>query len=232
MGLASHAVCAVPSAVAFTPADLSPAFWYDASNSGSITLNGSNVSQWNDLSGNSRHLTQGTAASQPAYVSAGQNGLNIVTFDGVDDALSRATTPALSQPFSIWMAMKFTTVTAGYRPISSGSTVQVLLSGSNLQLFAGTSATAAGTESTTAVVYGMVFNGSTSILRRNGVADANSGSLAVSTGSIAGLSLASRGGTAFFSALSVFEVVGVAGQISAGSMTSLEAYLKAKWGTP
>lgn len=54
--------------------------WYDASVASSVTLNGSNVSQINDLSGNERRLLQATAASQPAYVSAARNGKNAMRF--------------------------------------------------------------------------------------------------------------------------------------------------------
>lgn len=38
-----------------------------------ITLNGSNVSQWNDFTGNGRHLTQATSSRQPGY---GSNSVN------------------------------------------------------------------------------------------------------------------------------------------------------------
>ena len=58
----------------FSPANI-PGLraWYDASVASSVTLNGSTVSQWNDLSGNGFHLTQTTAANQPTWVS---NALN------------------------------------------------------------------------------------------------------------------------------------------------------------
>jgi hypothetical protein len=57
--------------------------WLDASNTGSITLNGSNVSQWSDLSGNSNNATQSSGSLQPGYPSANtQNGLNGVQFPG------------------------------------------------------------------------------------------------------------------------------------------------------
>ena len=45
------------------------------------------ISQWDDSSGNARHLTQGTAASRPSGT-AGSHA----TFDGVDDHLSIANT--------------------------------------------------------------------------------------------------------------------------------------------
>lgn len=43
--------------------------WWDASVPGSITLNGSNVSQWDDISGNGKVATQANAAKQPFYSS-------------------------------------------------------------------------------------------------------------------------------------------------------------------
>ena len=54
--------------------------WYQ--NAVGITLNGSDVSQWDDSSGNGHDMSQGTAAAQPAY-SAG-----VLTFDGTDDNLA------------------------------------------------------------------------------------------------------------------------------------------------
>ena len=41
---------------AFSPLDLSPAAWFDASDSGSITESGGAVSQWNDKSGVGNHV--------------------------------------------------------------------------------------------------------------------------------------------------------------------------------
>lgn len=75
---------------AFAPTDIPGlALWLDASDAATITLDGSNnVSQWNDKSGNGRNFTQGTALQRPSRTLAGQNGLNVVTFDGADDNLS------------------------------------------------------------------------------------------------------------------------------------------------
>lgn len=55
----------------WTPARLQTALWLDAADSSTITLNGSNVSQWNDKSGNGRNVSQATAASQPTYSATG-----------------------------------------------------------------------------------------------------------------------------------------------------------------
>jgi hypothetical protein len=61
-----------PAPSAWTPAALgsSLALWLDADDASTITLNGSNVSQWSDKSGNNRHATQATAANQPEYIAS------------------------------------------------------------------------------------------------------------------------------------------------------------------
>jgi hypothetical protein len=66
----------------WSPALLRPglALWLDAADSSTITLNGSNVAQWNDKSGNGRHVSQATAANQPAYVASALNGKAGVNF--------------------------------------------------------------------------------------------------------------------------------------------------------
>jgi hypothetical protein len=51
--------------------------WYDASNTSSITLSGSSVTQWNDLSGNGRHASGGVS---PQYIPNALNGRGAVDF--------------------------------------------------------------------------------------------------------------------------------------------------------
>jgi len=79
---------------------------YDASNSGSITLVGSNVSQWNDISGNSKTATQSTSSSRPTLVTAGLNGLNTISFDGNSDFFNVANTTVLSNNFTVYVVVK------------------------------------------------------------------------------------------------------------------------------
>lgn len=66
----------------WTPNNLTTRWWLKASDSSSIQL-GSGVSQWNDKKGNGSTI-QGTASAQPAYISNGLNGKNVVRFDGGD----------------------------------------------------------------------------------------------------------------------------------------------------
>jgi len=60
--------------------------WLTADRS-ALILNGSTIAQINDLSGQSNHFTQGTAINQPTLTVAGQNGLNVMTFDNGNDVL-------------------------------------------------------------------------------------------------------------------------------------------------
>jgi hypothetical protein len=67
----------------FDPSQLSGLiFWLDASNAGSITQSGGNVSQWNDLSATGANFTQSTSIIQPAYVASAINGKPGIDFTG------------------------------------------------------------------------------------------------------------------------------------------------------
>jgi hypothetical protein len=64
---------------AFSPLDLSPVLWLDASDTSTITEVGGAVSQW-DNKGSLGDFTQGTAADQPTTGSTTLNGLNVIDF--------------------------------------------------------------------------------------------------------------------------------------------------------
>jgi hypothetical protein len=69
----------------FSPASIANLkAWYDASDTATISLSGSAVTQWNDKSGNSYNLTQGTAARRPQSGVNTLNSKNVITFDGND----------------------------------------------------------------------------------------------------------------------------------------------------
>lgn len=93
---------------AWTPAELtSLALWLDADDAGTITLNGSNVSQWSDKSGNARHAVQATAAYQPLYSAAGFNGKPTVRFNQNFLLETAAQFPLIAR--SVFLVVKETT---------------------------------------------------------------------------------------------------------------------------
>lgn len=70
-----------PLASGFDPRRIAGLEMYlNAKVASSITLNGSNVSEWRDLSGKNRHATQGTGANQPAYSATSWSGRPSVNF--------------------------------------------------------------------------------------------------------------------------------------------------------
>ncbi len=76
----------------FKPSDITGnALWLDAADSSTLTLNGSNVSQWSDKSGNNHHFTQATGTAQPTYRTAGMNGLNTLMFNDSSSVLTNNT---------------------------------------------------------------------------------------------------------------------------------------------
>jgi hypothetical protein len=87
--LGAASVVVTGTTTGWTPAALGNnlSLWLDASDTASITLNGSNVSTWQDKSGNSRPGSQSNAALQPSYTNVGLNGRPVVTFNGTSTAL-------------------------------------------------------------------------------------------------------------------------------------------------
>ena len=60
---------------------------YDATTGGSLVAADGGVARWEDKSGNSRHATQSTSGARPARKTGVQNGLDVLRFDGTNDAL-------------------------------------------------------------------------------------------------------------------------------------------------
>ncbi|GEM_PF-2695021 len=53
-----------------------------------VTLDGTNVTQWNDISGAGNHLTQLSGANQPSYMAGAINGRAGIVFNGSADFMS------------------------------------------------------------------------------------------------------------------------------------------------
>jgi hypothetical protein len=79
-----------------------PTFWLDASDSSTMftaadctgaAVNNSLIMCWQDKSTNLKHATNAVAdTTRPAYITAAQNNLNVVRFDGSNDKLATAST--------------------------------------------------------------------------------------------------------------------------------------------
>lgn len=78
----------VAATSAFSPADLSPAAWWDASDTGTVTTSSGAVTDWTDKSGNGWHLAQATSGRRPDYISSAINGLHAIQWPSTDNPRS------------------------------------------------------------------------------------------------------------------------------------------------
>jgi hypothetical protein len=114
---------------------------YDASDLSSISLSGSDVTQWNDVSGNARHATQGTSANRPKSGTRTINGINAIDFDGTNDFLINngiaASYTGTNKPFTIFQVSQLDTTTGSQTSwgIASSTTSPPRIFPSNDSLF-------------------------------------------------------------------------------------------------
>jgi hypothetical protein len=75
----------------FSPLDLMPSLWldasdqstlFDATSGGALVSADGTIARWQDKSGNGNHATQSTSGNRPIRKVANQNGLDAVRFDG------------------------------------------------------------------------------------------------------------------------------------------------------
>ena len=81
---------------------------YDAFDTNSLTLSGSSVAAWNDISGNGKHLSQSTTASRPTRQANGW-----VRFDGSNDFFQLDFGAAIPRPFSVALVAREITSSTG-----------------------------------------------------------------------------------------------------------------------
>jgi hypothetical protein len=93
--LLSFAFSINAEAALWTPSQVSPTIWYDASDATTITASTTDISQWRSKVGSS-HLNQSTPSLRPLYGTRTINGLNTVEFDGTDDRMSLASLTVVS----------------------------------------------------------------------------------------------------------------------------------------
>ena len=142
---------------------LTPAAWYR--NATGVTEAGGFASQWDDYSGNARHLVQAAGTNQPAY-SAG-----VFTFDGVDNYMTASFTS--NQPITYYLVGSQVTWSAGFEYLFDGGIAdRVALAQAvgtpGLSLYAGSFvANNTNLAVNTAGIVCAVFNGASSSLRVN-----------------------------------------------------------------
>jgi len=227
------------------------AAWFDSSDAGSFSYHsGVVVSQWNDLSGLGRHLTQPTSGSAPSR-DATLNGLDVVTFDGSNDRMVAAGLDSLcsgENNLTIVAVVNLGTTANGLAlgTNTSSSTRGIGLvraSASSIQVRLNNAATTTnraqsglGTDAWRTIVATLDATAGppwVPTVRTNAVVTSSTETTAAPQASAAGgFAVGSRSatGTAFASCRWA-ELVIYDNIISAGDIATLESYLQAKWAT-
>lgn len=235
---------------AFSPASLSAlVLWLDAGlsplfqNSNGTTAASADadpVGYWGDLSGVGNHVIQATAGKRPTVKLAIQNSLPVLRWDGVDDTLAKASTTLPSAAgLTVCAVVKITTdtnfgqvlsyVTAAdhYELRQSGSTGKV-------QFIAGAGGAGAHSNTDLAGLWGVwvgTYDGVSALgVRLDGVAqtagtdNGTTGAGSLNIGARADGSLPWNG--------DIGALVVANSLLSTPVIQQVEAYLKARWGTP
>jgi hypothetical protein len=234
------------------------ALWLDASQQNTlftdagfsaVTTSGQSVYQWNDLSGNNRHAIQATSGNRPTWSppASGQNGLGVVSFNGSSSFFDTSMSLNGLSSFSIFLVAKSAT---------SGGWQSALRQQSGFQGFFVMPWTSNGGAVSPRIILG--YDGGTttpntvtltngafnliSFIRNSGVSNvANVNGVLSSTRSANTASLSESVNLSigrypqpvaeYFSG-SIAEIVIFNRALSPSETSSVESYLKTKWGTP
>lgn len=211
------------------------ALWLDGTVRSSLTLNGTTVSQWNDLSGNGRHATQTTAASQPS-ATATINGRAAV--GGNNGWMTIAATP-LVFPATVLIAgqapngntafFQVGAVNGAYSMLSSTISSAERISARRSSSFQSTATHPAATR---AAVYAGLYGAILSRMVVDGVAATDNASSFTPTAGDYAWTLFRLGATNFASAVTIGELIVYPKLLTAPERQTVERYLAAKWRIP
>lgn len=225
--------------------------WWDPSDTSSITSSSGYVTKLNDLSGMRNHLYQ-TSTYGPITGTRTQNGLNVLDFYASTRASLYSETFNQAQPCTIFVVAQTDTLTVD----SFGKSA--LIGWSSATGYGGCAIAQAGSLGQTQLNAGgawytyqyiaantpaqltAVFDGSSSHLDLNGTASANLPPGTQGWGNASRFHLGQVGGeytadkAGYDGAWNgwVGELLVYDGALSSGDRATVEAYLKAKWGTP
>lgn len=202
----------------------------------SITLQyGLFVTEIYDQSGNGRHATQATSATQPQLLPTVQSGLPGIKFNGSQYLIGTATAAAIVQPVTIsWVANRTSAISTGYVLSAYNGSVGACLgfngSAAQIVMYAGSVVTASATTGTAHSAQG-VFNGASSTISIDGVAttgvnpSTNAGNAKMGFG--AHVNAASPLDLGY-----AFEAGEWPSAFTVGNLTSMHTNQSAYWGTP
>jgi hypothetical protein len=217
-------VGALYSGISYTPPTTSLAAHYDGSVSSSIHI-ATGVSQWDDLSGNARNITQATTTKQPA------NSGSIITFDGSNDFLQVSYT--LNAPITVYLVVRADVNDANGTYWDGANNASFIYSASTIPAvyFDGLTGNISGwTASAWHVIMCVIKAGTDAVVSCDGGTSQTFGGGTVLSTTGGGFTLGCRGGGAFCSHISVEEIYVYSTAHTSTTWVDLINYLKTKWG--
>lgn len=233
---------------AYSPMQLGPAMWFDASVASSLTpypssgqppVNNDSITGWSDLSGNARHLSQATSSKMPLYKTGVANGLPGVLFDSVDDMMSVANAIQLQEGTVLAVLNRKSSATGmvpvggGYKALSAGfegSTGKPrILKVDAAVICLASSAPSSG--SAQFVVWGYQGGTTNGLLRING-SDVAGSFTSTSMSDAATTSTVGNANGAYHFGDHLFEVCVLNRLATVAEVSQFYSYAKAKWGVP
>jgi hypothetical protein len=219
------------------------ALWLDAADRNTLTLSGSNVTQWNDKSGNGVNLT--AASSNPVYQSNQINGLPGLVFSGSNRLTTSYTYATQTTAFIVYTTSVtnndarlidingngYGNIGIWYAPGYSPPTVTecgLWVGGSNFpqQGIYTTRAPETGVRA-----YSILFNGTSSQIWRNGSQETLNATGAGFAGTANGTSISIGGSSTTGSFIgTIGEVLLFKANLTTAQRQQVEGYLARKWG--
>jgi hypothetical protein len=186
---------------------------------------GAAVTTWPDASGNAHDVTQGGGAST-TYETGIFNGLPAVRFAGPTYMTTAAFT--INQPFTMITVVQASSAAGGPRIIASGAgSTTIFVSGGALSLYAGSVLGSGTAYDTSPRVLTAVFNGGSSVLRRDGtqIAAGAAGADAMATLRLGADGLGSNNYAGDMGAAGIYSRV-----LTGGEITQVERFLGGAYG--
>ena len=156
-----------PLSTGFDPRRISGLeLWLDGSDSSTITLNSTTVSEWRDKSGKSNTFTQGTALNQPTFVASSKNGRSAINFPNVAQ-MNGPSGFSFAQPTTWFMAFQAPTTTGTWSLFDGNTSRQHIFGNGSteLRMFAGSSPVIATITQSTWYLALLIYNGASSTHR-------------------------------------------------------------------
>ena len=203
-------------------------FWFDGKDADSFTLDGNYVNQWNDKSGNARHVLNGNGdATRPTYNAA----TGRVTFVAANSTFLQSAVfgSELTQPNTIFVVAKFTahaTNSILFCGAVANKRHQFHESTTNFAIYSGAVLNGTARNLNDNIHIGL-FNGASSEYWINGtsVVSGNAGTFALN-----GITLAANEVLSQNSSSELMEVIGYHADLTDADRLGINNYLAAKWG--